>query len=236
MSRTRVHPDVPIRAAMVAWTVVSTACAPMGPAQPPSAAPAPSEPASSSEPAPSTGAVSGAVRFTTGQPVDTTLGPVVVLLEPIDPAAAPARPTQLFRITSRTDRFDPGFTTIGAGDFIVFVNAGGVSHRFFSAALGSEVQIPVSPADSSAPQRIERTGELRFFCSLHPDENFSVLVTANAFSAVVDADRSFYVAPIPDGSYRLSVWSRRGQVAIRTVQVTGQSIAETIVLDPSQLR
>ena len=218
--------ELPIRAAIVICTIASAACAPFTPGQP-----------LPNEPLRSMGAVRGTLRFVEGQPVDTAMGPVVVaMLEPIDSKRARNRPIQQFRIASRTDRFDPGFTTVAEGDFIVFVNDGAVSHRLFSASLGSDVQIPVSPAGSSPPQRVEERGEHRFFCSLHPDEHFSVLVTADVFSAVVDTDGHFYIAPIPDGSYHLSIWSQRVEVPIRTVQVAGPSVSEAIVLDPSLIR
>jgi hypothetical protein len=183
-------------------------------------------------PAPS-GALSGTVSVAPGQAADDGDGPVVVMLEPIGSQRVRNRPVQQLTVTSSTQRFDPGFTAIAQGDFLVFVNEGPVSHRLFSAALGSDLQIPVSPAGSSPPQRIERKGELRFFCALHPDEDFSVLVTGDVFSAVVDPEGRFYIAPIPRGSYRLSIWSRQAEVPIRTLEVTGPSMKESISLDPS---
>ena len=164
---------------------------------------------------------------------DRLARPVVVMLAPIESRRARNRPVQQLTVTSSTDRFDPGFTAIAEGDFLVFVNEGPVSHRLFSAALGSDLQIPVAASGSSLPQRIERKGELRFFCALHPDEDFSVLVTGDVFSAVVDPEGRFYIAPIPRGSYRLSIWSRQTEVPIRTLEVTGPSMKETISLDPS---
>jgi hypothetical protein len=171
-----------------------------------------------------------------GLAADEGTGPVVVLLEPIGSRRTRNRPVQQLTVTSSTRRFDPGFTAIAEGDFVVFVNEGPVSHRLFSAALGSDLQIPVAPTSSSAPQRIEHKGELRFLCALHPDEDFSLLVTGDVFSAVVDPDGRFYIAPLPRGSYRLSIWGGQTEVPIRTLEVTGPSMKETISLDPSWIR
>ncbi len=155
------------------------------------------------------------------------------MLEPLEPRAERSRPTQLFQITSGGDRFDPSFTAIAGGDFVVFVNQGSVNHRLFSAHLGQEVQIPLSPTSASQPLRIDRTGEVRFFCSLHSDESFSVLVTSDVFSAVVDVDGRYYLGPVPDGTYRLSIWSPRLEGPVRTVEVVdGRPTVETIWLDP----
>jgi plastocyanin len=227
MSRTWVDPGMDtLRAALVACMALFAACA---------SANAPPV-ADSIREAETIGALSGTFRLIEEPTSVSAIGPVVILLEPVDSRRERNRPVQQFRLTSSADRFDPGFSIVAEGDFIVLVNEGSVSHRLFSAALGPEIQIPVSPKGSSDPQRIERTGELRFFCSLHPDENFSVLVTGDVFSAVVDADGRFYIAPIPDGSYRLSVWSRQTHVPIRTVQVAGPSVTETISFDANLVR
>jgi plastocyanin len=226
MSRTGVHARVPFGlAALAVLGALSASCAVAGP-QATVASPA-------SEPI---GALRGTLSGDAGNPYDSDLGPLVVMLEPVDGGRRQVRPTQQFRITSTTDRFEPAFRTIAAGDFIVFANEGAVSHRFFSAALGPDLQIPVAPGGSSAPLRIEKTGELRFFCSLHPDETFSLLVTSDVFSAVVEDDGRFYIAPIPRGPYRLSVWSRHAQSPGKMVQVDGPSVTETIQLAPSLMR
>lgn len=184
--------------------------------------------------APPMGAVTGTLRFLEGSASDTEIGPVVVILEPLERTPERSRPTQLFQIRSSTDRFDPAFTAIAEGDYVVFANGGSVSHRFFSAHLGPDIQIPVSPAGSSDPVRIDRRGEVRFFCSLHPDESFGILVTSEVFSGVVRSDGSYYVGPLPDGTYRLSIWSPELEGPIRTVELDGgRSIVEPIVLDPN---
>jgi len=183
--------------------------------------------------APATGAVTGSIRFIERASADTAIGPVVVMLEPLDRVSVPIRPTQLFEVVSSTDRFDPEFAAIARGDFLVFVNRGSVSHRFFSAQLGSDVQISVAAAASSTPHRIESTGELRFYCALHPDETFAVLVTGDVFSVVADETGEYYLGPLPDGSYRLSIWSPRVEGTIRDVEVAGgRSLVETIWIDP----
>jgi hypothetical protein len=229
MSRPRVDErEWSLRAAIALCTVLVSACSPIR---------RPSDPAAALlEPAAPTGALSGTVSVAEGQSVDEATGPVVVMLAPVGSGRARNRPVQQFTLTSGSERFDPGFAVIAEGDFLVFANEGPVSHRLFSAALGSDLHIPVAPSGSSPPQRIERRGELRFFCALHPEENFSVLVTGDVFSAVVDAEGRYYIAPIPRGSYRLSIWSGQAEVPIRTLEVTGPSMMEEISLDPSWIR
>ncbi len=178
-------------------------------------------------------AVRGSLRFLEREAPAPATGPVVVMLEPADRAVIAARPPQLFEVASSTDRFDPGFSVVAAGDYLTFVNDGPVSHRFFSADLGPDVQIPVGPRASSEALQVDESAEVRFFCSLHPDETFGVLVTSGVFFAVVDAAGRYYVGPVPGGSYRLSIWSPQVKGSIRTIEVqTGRTAVETIWLDP----
>lgn len=185
-------------------------------------------------PAPPMGAVSGTLRFVEGSTADTAAAPLVLILEPLERAPEQRRPTQLVQLASSTDRFEPGFVAIAQGDYIVFANGGSISHRFFSAHLGSDVQIPVSPGGTSDPVRIDEKGQVRFFCSLHSDESFSILVTSAVYSGVVRPDGTYYIGPVPDGTYRLSVWSRGHEGSIKTLQIDGgHSIVEALVIDPS---
>lgn len=155
------------------------------------------------------------------------------MLEPADSATSEARSARLFTVRSDTDRFDPPFSVITAGDYIVFVNEGHISHRLFSADLDADLQIPLGPTMSSDMVRPDKKGELRFFCSLHPDEHFSLLVTDAAHFAVPDATGRYFVGPVPEGTYRLEVWSRARQGPVRTVQLAaGTTLEETIWLDP----
>lgn len=172
------------------------------------------------------------LRISEPEDPSTAIGPVVVMLEPTDSDALEARAVRLFTITSSTDRFDPPFSAIAAGDYILFSNEGGISHRLFSADLDEGLQIPLGPHSSSELVRLDAEGEVRFFCSLHPDEHFSVLVTDAAYFDVPDATGRYYIGPVPEGSYRLSIWTRTLRRPIRTVEVVSDStLEETISLD-----
>jgi len=182
---------------------------------------------------PSPAGVGGTLRVNGPPGADGPAGPVVVMLEPTGATPRVDRVARLSRVESGTDRFGPPFSAVGVGDYIVFVNEGAISHRLFSADLASDVQIPVAPRSSSDLVRLDEKGEVRFFCSLHPDEHFSVLVTDAANFAVPDATGRYYLGPVPEGTYHLSVWTRTRRTAIRTVEVPpGHTLDEPIRLDP----
>lgn len=176
--------------------------------------------------------VGGTLRFAGRQDAGTAIRPVVVILEPEGSYPGEDRVPRLFTVASSTDRFDPPFSAIAMGDYVVFANDGEISHRLFSADLGAELQIPLGPVSSSDLVRLGKPGEVRFFCSLHPDEHFSVLVMDAAYFDVPDAAGRYYVGPVPEGTYRLSVWTRAQRTPVRTVAVaSGSTLDEPIVID-----
>ncbi len=179
------------------------------------------------------GGLSGDVRVILRPGADTSLGPVVVTAEPMSAGPADARAPRRVLVGSTTDRFDPEFTVLAEGDSVVFTNGGALSHRLFSADLGERLEVPIGPSDSAAPVAIHHRGEARFFCSLHPEESFDLLVTAAAPSSVTDENGWYDIWPLPDGTYRLSIWTRRVSGPVRIVEVSaGHLSIETIWIDP----
>src|SRR5690349_2093072 len=115
MGRTWVDPGMDsLRAVLVACMASAAACASANP--PPVA-----DPIRAAE---TIGALSGTFRFIEAANSASAIGPVVILLEPVDSGRERNRPVQQFRLTSSSDRFDPGFSIVAEGDFIVLVNEG----------------------------------------------------------------------------------------------------------------
>jgi hypothetical protein len=154
---------------------------------------------------------------------DTSLAPVVVLLQRVDGSAPPALANRVVRVVSTTDQFDPPFTAVGAKDTVILVNHGGLQHRFFSpdlnADLGSEAVIPVAPGGEYASLDFQVQGPKRLYCSLHPDEVFSIFVSETAFYAVATRDGSYVIPDVPEGRYRLTIWSEAVSGFVRYVSV-----------------
>ncbi len=183
-----------------------------------------------------TGGLSGELRVLLRPGADTTLGPVVVTAEPVLDGAHEDRTPERVLVRSTSDRFDPPLTVVATGDSLVFVNDGSLSHRLFSADLGADLRIPVRPSASSTPFVVEHRGSVRFFCSLHPDESFDVLVTPAAASDRLDDNGWYDIWPLADGRYRLSIWSRRVSGPVRIVEVSaGRLSIEPIWIDAGLL-
>ncbi len=191
------------------------------------------------EPAPAS-PVRGTLSVLAAAGADKPLGPVVVLLERTDRSDQPIGNSRTVRVISTSDLFDPPFTAAGAGDTVILVNHGRLQHRFFSpdldADLGSEVVIPVAPAAEYASVDFVAAGPKQIYCSLHPDETFSIYVSGTPFYAVLGHDGSYRIPAVPDGRYRLTIWSAVVSGPIRHVRVDANEVSvENIWIDSKRL-
>ena len=171
---------------------------------------------------------------------DRSLGPVVVLLERTERGNRPILSSLVVRVTSTTDLFDPQFTAVGAGDTVILVNEGNLQHSFFSpdldSDLGSSVVIPVAPGGEYASVDFVAAGPKRIYCSLHPDETFSIFVSGTPFYAVLEQDGSYLIPEVPDGRYRLTIWSEVISGPIRQVHIDeSERSIENIWIDSKRL-
>ncbi len=162
--------------------------------------------------------------------------PAVVMLEPLQDVRVPPSRDRVVRVASSGDVFDPQFVVADTGDTIVFVNQGALKHDLFSPDIGMDVSFPVDPRSEFWSLNFLGAGRRSFFCSLHPDEAFSIFVSNTPFRAVVDRKGRYRITQVPAGTYRLAIWSEAATGPIRTVHVNGRgAIVENIWLDPERL-
>ncbi len=161
--------------------------------------------------------------------------PVVVMLEPIARGTLPPTPRRVIRVTSSTDLFNPRFVVADTGDTLVFVNGGNLKHEFFSPEIGMDVSYPLGATSEFWSLNFLGAGVRTFFCRLHHDETFSVYVSDTPFHAVPNEHGHYVIAEVPEGAYRLMLWSRAAEGTIRQIQVSGRrQIVENIRLNSSR--
>ena len=191
------------------------------------------------EPAPASPVI-GTLSVVAAPGANKSLGPVVVLLERADRSSEATAGNQVVRVISTSALFDPPFTAVGAGDTVVLINKGTLQHRFFSpdleADLGSEVVIPVAPGGEYASVDFIAEGPKQIYCSLHPEETFTIFVSGTPFYAVLEEDGSYQIPQVPDGRYRLSIWSEVVSGPVRQVRIDANEVSvENIWLDSKRL-
>ncbi|MEE8134832.1 MAG: hypothetical protein V3T56_07230 [Gemmatimonadales bacterium] len=174
------------------------------------------EPEAPGDPAPEVSTVQGSFKLDPSAPT-----PVVVMLEPLARGTLPPTPRRVIRVTSSTDLFNPQFVVADTGDTLVFVNGGNLKHEFFSPEIGMDVSYSLGAGSEFWSLNFLGAGVRTFFCRLHHDEMFSVYVSDTPFHAVPNENGHYVIAEVPEGAYRLMLWSEAAEGTIRNVQVGG---------------
>ncbi|MDX1577780.1 MAG: hypothetical protein R3266_04820 [Gemmatimonadota bacterium] len=178
--------------------------------------------------------MSGEIRFIRAGTVPA-LGTVAVGLLPRSIAGSPERaeahPT--LRVVSTTAEFRPATRIARPGQPIVLENRGPLVHRIFSPRLDDRV-LPLPPGERSESFSLDESGPARFYCSLHADERFVLMVVSAPWAAVASGTGEYRFGPLPAGRYTLWIWSERISGPVRDIVVDGYSRSfEPIWLDPA---
>jgi plastocyanin len=151
----------------------------------------------------------------------------VVYLEP-EPSRPGSKSPRRIDITSTGDAFEPPLYAVRSGDTVRFVNRGPLTHRLFVANAEGRRERSLDPDGSSESLRIQREGEHRFYCSLHPDESFTVFASPSEHFLVLGGRRD-RIEGVPAGSYRLRWWSDAGLRTLGRVEIAaGETVTRVI--------
>jgi hypothetical protein len=180
--------------------------------------------------------VEGEVRIGSGRESVAQLGPAVVYLQRTDESAAPA--------TGTLDLYDdhaPGLghdlVILERGRSLRFVSRSGVAHRLFAIHGDERLDVAVPEHAESRSVPMERSGWVRFYCSLHPNENWDVFVSPSPHFARLDREGRYRIENVPRGDYQLSIWSAAIDGPVKPVHVGfWTSTLESISLDPTKIR
>jgi len=186
------------------------------------------------EPVPDVSTVRGSFNLEAQARAQLLATPVVVMLEPLVRGTLAPMPPRVIRVTSSTDLFAPQFVVADTADTLVFVNGGSLKHEFFSPQIGMDVSYPLGAKSEFWSFNFLGVGVRTFFCRLHHDETFSIYVSDTPFHAVPDQHGHYVIADVPEGGYRLRMWSAVAEGPIRSVQVDGEGqVIENIWLNLS---
>ena len=180
--------------------------------------------------------VEGDVRIGGGRGSVAELGPAVVYLERTDEAAAPGTGT-LDLYDDRGSGLGHDLVVLERGRSLRFVSRSGVAHRLFAIRGEERLDVAVAEHGESRSVPMERPGWVRFYCSLHPNENWDVFVSPSPHFARLDREGRYRIENVPGGEYQLSIWSAAFDGAVKPVHVGfWSSTLESISLDPAKIR
>jgi hypothetical protein len=123
------------------------------------------------------------------------------------------------------------------GRSLRFVSRSGVAHRLFAIHGDERVDVAVPERGESRLVPMERSGWVRFYCSLHPNENWDVFVSPSPHFARLDREGRYRIEDVPAGEYQLAIGSAAFDGRVKPVHVGfWTSTRESISLDPSKIR
>jgi plastocyanin len=180
------------------------------------------------------GGVRGEIRLVHGEKARMPQPSVVYLSRP--GTSGEDRRHQPVTVRRQAGRFEPEFVALPRGQSLRFANEDGVHHRLFALEAAAGIEVPLPPGGTSQPTRLERAGTLRFYCRLHAEEEFTVLVVPSRHFDVVDGHGAWAIPRVPRGSWRLHLWSEVVNGPVRQVDVgLFRTRHETIWLDGRRL-
>ena len=145
----------------------------------------------------------------------------------VEGATLPDKPQPMqdsTRIGHKGKRFSPEVLPIVRGDSVDFFNDDDIFHNVFSLSRTQPFDLGVYPKGSSRMLRFDRTGLVRIYCNLHPNMVGNILILNNPYFAVTDPNGSYTISGIPDGKYRLRVWSEFTDEIGKDIDLTKSSV------------
>jgi hypothetical protein len=141
---------------------------------------------------------------------------VVVWLSPLKPggvtSVVPAR-QPLYRLVQKDKMFTPHLLVVPTGSQVEFPNQDPFFHNVFSLFNGKRFDLGLYESGTSRSVRFDREGVSYIFCNIHPEMGAIVLALNTPYYGVSGENGIVALHNVPEGSYRLNVWSENGQLA-----------------------
>ena len=137
--------------------------------------------------------------------------------------------------------FSPHLLVVPVGATVAFPNADPFYHNVFSLFDGKRFDLGLYEAGSSRNVRFERKGISYIFCNIHPGMAAIVIALTTPLWSTLQADGTFHIANVPDGSYEAHLWIEgEGEAALaqwtHTVAVRGEGAVDAGTFRATPLR
>lgn len=168
----------------------------------------------------------GQLRMEGAEPAPWHEQQVLVSALPLDRARPRASGQLVLHASLRATGTDP--LVLPFGQEICFRNDDAICHQYFSSSAGNAFELGLLGPGAAKRHRPDQPGFIRIYCSLHADEQATVLVLPASRFALVAPDGSFTIPALEPGLYRLEVWAagRAPQAAEWLVSRDVRSIVE----------
>jgi plastocyanin len=165
-----------------------------------------------------------------GKPVSEVVT-IVAPLRPSSPASALETATAI--MDQQNLAFLPQVLVIGVGTKVEFPNHDSVSHQVYSFSPAKKFQLPLYKGALHPPVVFESAGLVVLGCNIHDQMAGYIYVTDAPFFGKTDPQGVLRLAHLPEGEYRVTVWSPfiadPADTLTRTVKIADRESANSQV-------
>ena len=173
------------------------------------------------------GAVSGQVIIIADDGKSIAAQGTLVTLTPKESSdAAEKRQPKTHVIDMQDKEYQPQYSTINAGDQVVFVNKDNIQHNVFSPSGNNAFDLGTYGAGLKRAVTLSEPGIVKVYCNIHADMATFVAVADPGMSVKADDQGRYRIDNVPPGDYDMTIWNIRGETT-RTVEVKS---SETVKL------
>jgi plastocyanin len=137
------------------------------------------------------------------------------------------RPSQVHIIDMEDKTYKPRYSTIHAGDQVVFVNKDNIRHNVFSSSGNNAFDLGTYGAGLKRAVTLEEPGIVKIYCNIHSEMATFIAVGNQGLSVRADDQGRFKIDEVLPGNYEVTIWNIRGE-SKRTVEVKAKETANLI--------
>jgi hypothetical protein len=145
--------------------------------------------------------------------------PMLVFLEPLDPAGPAARPGPDGVLLASARGLSPAVLAVAVDGSVRFANEAELYHHLFSYSESNAFDLGVLRRGESRSLQFHEPGVVRVYCSLHPAERAVVFVAPSPYFVTLRPPGPYEIRDVPPGRYRLDAWSESLDADARAVTV-----------------
>ena len=150
----------------------------------------------------------------------------VVYVEAVPGKTFPA-PAEHARVDQANLVFKPHVLPVLVGTTVDFLNSDAVLHNVFSPdACAEKFNLGTWPKGQTRSFTFKKECVATLLCKVHPEMEGFVVAVPTPYFAVTQADGSYTIAGVPDGSYKVKVWHPKLKGAESSVTVAGSATAD----------
>ena len=135
-------------------------------------------------------------------------------------------PKEHAKIDQKNLVFSPHVLPVLVGTTVDFLNSDAVLHNVFTPdACADKFNLGTWRQGETKSYTFKKECAAVLLCKVHPEMEAYVVAVPTAFFATAQADGTYHISDLPDGSYTLKVWHPKLKAAGKPVTVAGATEA-----------